>query len=329
MTYYLGRRPSRSAAWSRRIAAFSAVLLVTAGAAHRFGFLDTMGFFRVLALVPALTLLAVLLALYAFSRLWKYGDRGGRNLTIGLLISLVVLAPYAVAGYRAVAFPMLSDISTDPSNPPALVVAGRLRGQDMNPIDPPGPEMQRLQLAGYPDLSGRRYDLPAERVLDAVNIVLARRGWQITGPGRVSPDYWERTVEAFAYTTVFALPVDVAIRLRDDGDSTGVDMRSAFRYGTHDLGENAARITAFLADLDIEIAAQPTAPPPQPPPLPPDQPVADEPLPAPPDGDAPPVPPEGVPAEEAPGAVVEEGPAEAGTGLPMFDPLDTEAQQPQ
>jgi len=33
-------------------------------------------------------------------------------------------------------------------------------------------------------------------------------------------------------------------------------MRSASRYGRHDLGDNAERITAFLAELDQEIAAQ-------------------------------------------------------------------------
>ena len=32
-------------------------------------------------------------------------------------------------------------------------------------------------------------------------------------------------------------------------------MRSASRYGRHDLGDNAARIVGFLAELDAEIAA--------------------------------------------------------------------------
>lgn len=300
------------------------MLLVTAGAAHRFGFLDTLGFFHVLALVPALALLSILLAIYAFSRLWKYGDRGGRNLTVGALISLLVLAPYSVAAYRGVAYPMLSDISTDPADPPELVVAGRLRGPDMNSIVPPNLDMQRLQLAGYPEVSGRRYDLPVDRVLDAVGIVLSRRGWQITGPGRVSADLADRTIEALVYTSVFALPLDVAIRVRDEGDNTAaVDMRSAFRYGVHDLGDNAARIMSFLAELDVEIAGQPTAPPPEQPPLPPDQPVADDPLPAPPSEAEP------APVPEAPAAPPVGDPADMEIDQqpdqPLFDPNDTEA----
>jgi hypothetical protein len=46
------------------------------------------------------------------------------------------------------------------------------------------------------------------------------------------------------------------VRLTDEGTSTYVDMRSASRYGRHDLGDNAAQITAFLALLDAEMAAQ-------------------------------------------------------------------------
>ena len=33
-------------------------------------------------------------------------------------------------------------------------------------------------------------------------------------------------------------------------------MRSASRYGRHDLGDNAARIAGFLTELDQEIADQ-------------------------------------------------------------------------
>jgi hypothetical protein len=33
-------------------------------------------------------------------------------------------------------------------------------------------------------------------------------------------------------------------------------MRSASRFGQHDLGDNATRIVAFLDELDTDIAAQ-------------------------------------------------------------------------
>jgi len=81
-------------------------------------------------------------------------------------------------------------------------------------------------------------------------------------------------------------PSDVAIRLIDEDTSTYVDMRSTSRYGPHDFGDNAARLTSFLAELDLEIAyltvvtpvepepAQPPKPEPAPPPPVPAEPAA-------------------------------------------------------
>lgn len=58
------------------------------------------------------------------------------------------------------------------------------------------------------------------------------------------------TVEAVARTLLFAFPDDVVVRLTRSADGTRVDMRSASRIGTHDLGQNARRIRAFFSDLD-------------------------------------------------------------------------------
>jgi uncharacterized protein (DUF1499 family) len=44
--------------------------------------------------------------------------------------------------------------------------------------------------------------------------------------------------------------------LTDEGTTTYVDMRSASRYGKGDFGDNAARIEAFLNELDTDMAAQ-------------------------------------------------------------------------
>ena len=48
---------------------------------------------------------------------------------------------------------------------------------------------------------------------------------------------------------------DVAVRLTDEDASTFVDMRSASHYAQHDLGDNADRISRFLADLDAMMQA--------------------------------------------------------------------------
>ncbi|TIS98370.1 MAG: DUF1499 domain-containing protein, partial [Mesorhizobium sp.] len=77
------RQTSKAASWSRRTAAFSAVLLLTNFVGHRFGLVQTPVFLWVLGIVALLAALALLFAGLAFARLWNFGDRGGRDLTVG------------------------------------------------------------------------------------------------------------------------------------------------------------------------------------------------------------------------------------------------------
>ena len=73
------------------------------------------------------------------------------------------------------------------------------------------------------------------------------------------------TLHAVARTLLFGFSDDVALRFTVTPDGTQVDMRSASGMGMHDLGQNARRITRFLADLDAALQPDPNAPPPAPP----------------------------------------------------------------
>lgn len=247
------RQTSKAAGWSRRTGAFAVVLLLTVLIGHRYDLVETPVFLWVLAIVALLAAFALLFAGFAFSRLWNFGDRGGRDLTVGALLALLVLAPYGVVAYQAATYPPLNDISTDLDDPPALAAA---RTSDMNMLSPPTPGEQRLQTETYPLVTGRSYDLPFDSVLEAVETVLDRRDWQLIGPFPDASGQSEVTIDALAKSFVLSLPADVAIRVADDGDAVIVDMRSASRYGRYDLGDNAARIVDFLAELDQEVAGQ-------------------------------------------------------------------------
>ncbi|MBZ9674715.1 DUF1499 domain-containing protein [Mesorhizobium sp. ES1-1] len=248
------RRTSKAAGWSRRTAAFSAVLLLTVFVGHRFNLVETPVFLWVLAIVALLAAFALLFAGLGFSRLWNFGDRGGRDLTVGILLSLLVLAPFGVAAYWATLYPPLRDISTDFDDPPALDMSNR--APDMNVLSPSTPGEQRLQAESYPLVTARSYDLPFETIVNAVETVLDRRDWDLTEPYPALNGQTEVTITAVAKGFVIGLPADVAIRVTDEGDTVIVDMRSASRYGRHDLGDNAARIVEFLAELDQEVAGQ-------------------------------------------------------------------------
>jgi hypothetical protein len=128
----------------------------------------------------------------------------------------------------------------------------------MNLVTAITPEQAAVQQRNYPEATGRRYDLPAERVREALDTVLAEHNWLIIDPGRANapneggmPDV---TIELTAYTFWLGFPVDVAIRVTDEGETSYVDMRSASRWGRHDFGDNARRIAAFLEELDAEVA---------------------------------------------------------------------------
>ncbi|TIS80405.1 MAG: DUF1499 domain-containing protein [Mesorhizobium sp.] len=248
------RQTSKAAGWSRRTGAFSAVLLLTVLVGHRYELVETPAFLWVLGIVALLAAFALLFAGFAFSRLWNFGDRGGRDLTVGTVLALLVLAPFCIVAYWAATSPPLRDISTDFDDPPVLDASTRTG--EMNALSPSTPGEQRLQAETYPLITGRSYNLPFDRVLEAVETVLDRRDWRLTAPVPRAIGQSELTINALAKSFVLSLPADVAIRVTDDGNAVIVDMRSASRYGRYDLGDNAARIVDFLAELDQEVAGQ-------------------------------------------------------------------------
>ena len=235
---------------------FSLVLFVVSGLGHRRQFIDTFDFLWILVLVAALAVAALLLVAASFRLVWSRGDRGGGAIAVAVLVSLLVLAPFAVTGGRLFLYPRLNDISTDLVSPPALAVAAKARHGHMNPVVPIGREAAALQIAAYPEITGRRYNALPDDVLSAVDQVIAGKGWKIVSHPQLVEGERELTLEAVTRTSLLRFPSDVAIRLTDEGESTYVDMRSASRYGEGDFGYNAASISGFLNALDTQMAGQ-------------------------------------------------------------------------
>lgn len=259
MTGMAERRPSRAAKWARRLAAFAAMLFVVAGLGHRYGLVETVAFFWLLGIVAALAIAALCAAAAGFVGLWKRGDKGGRSATFAAVLALLVLAPFLVSAWQFVSYPALTDVSTDLTDPPRMPLAARDRTGLMNRILFPTAADSETQLRAYPGATGRRYEAAPDRVLEAVLAEAALRGWEVRGAPVVPGDGTELTIEAVAYTLLLGFPVDVAVRLTDEGTSTYVDMRAVSRYGRHDLGDNARRVTGFLTALDAAVKAQPAA----------------------------------------------------------------------
>ena len=56
----------------------------------------------------------------AFEAIWRDGRKGVRTALWGLFLGLVVLSMPAIGAWRIVAYPRLTDISTDLDDPPAF-----------------------------------------------------------------------------------------------------------------------------------------------------------------------------------------------------------------
>ncbi len=79
-------------------------------------------------------------------------------------------------------------------------------------------------------------------------------------------------IEAIARTPILGFRDDVVVRVRATSDGTRIDVRSASRYGRHDLGTNAARVRSLIDDID-DVLARPQKPAPAPAPIKPQAPA--------------------------------------------------------
>lgn len=256
MSVIFEERVSRAAIFARRLSVFSFVLFVLSALGIHRRLMDTPEFIVLLGLILGLALLALLAALWGWRRVWSFGDKGGGNLAIAILFSVIVLSPFVAAGVLFLIEPPLNDVSTDLGDPPAFVAAQKARTPAMNPIRPISAEKAKLQSAAFPAVSGRRYGASIDHVLEIVRQTMKAEGWKISSDPSLGEDQVEYEIEAVARAPLLPFPSDVVVRLRDEGDSTYVDMRSASRYGRFDLGSNAARIRGFLARLDVAMASE-------------------------------------------------------------------------
>jgi hypothetical protein len=108
---------------------------------------------------------------------------------------------------------------------------------------PPEARWKAVHRAHYPDLRTLRLSAPPAQTVRRVAALAAERGWETA---LVDDD----SVEATATSTFFRFKDDVVVRVRPaPGGGSLVDMRSISRVGGSDVGMNAKRIRAFLADL--------------------------------------------------------------------------------
>ena len=197
-----------------------------------------------------------LLAIVAFVMARRGGVRTGRLNLVAFVIAAAFGAYLMSHIATARSVPAIHDVTTDLVDVPQFRVLP-VRADNLENIPDDGrPDLAALDpekrwsaihREAYGDLRSLRLAVsPAEAVQRAEALIRAR-GWRVARVDRQAG-----TIEATATTLFFRFKDDVVVRVRADParpDGSIVDMRSISRVGGSDVGVNAARIRAFLADL--------------------------------------------------------------------------------
>ena len=257
----MARRPlhdakvSKVAIWSSRIGWFALAVAVLSIIIVRSGLLEIVPALATIAAALIFAGIAILLAFAAFVVIWRQGYGGLGRALLGLFLGLSLLVYPAYLGTRAMRLPEISDVTTDTSNPPRFETLARLRPRGR--IDYPGSAAAALQRTAYPDVGPLELDVPTKTAYDAMLALVTKRKWNVVDSRAPTLVRRDGLIEAVARTPIMGFRDDVVIRVSPLGQGTRIDMRSASRFGNHDLGANASRIRSLLEDLDDTISSAP------------------------------------------------------------------------
>ena len=196
------------------------------------------------------------LAIVAFVLSRRSGARTGR-LNLAAFVIAAAFGAYLMSQVStARSVPAIHDATTDLVDVPTFqtlpVRADNLENipddgrPDLAALDPES-RWKAIHREAYGDVRSLRLAVSPAEALGRAEALVRARGWQIARVDRSAG-----VVEATATTLFFRFKDDVVVRVRVDPARSGgsiVDMRSISQVGGSDVGVNAARIRAFLADL--------------------------------------------------------------------------------
>lgn len=240
---------SKLAIWSRRLAFFSlaatslTIIIVRTGLLEVYPALVTFGG------ALAVAALSILLVFAAGVVIWRLGLGGIGHAVTAFFISAALLAYPAYLGAKAYRLPAITDITTDPLDPPRYEAVGRVRPREANSVIYAGLYTAEQQETAYPDIEPLEVSIEPRAAYDAAMAVVTKQRWNVI-VARMPAGPREGHIEAVARTPIMGFREDVVIRVRADEDGARIDVRSSSRYGRHDFGTNAERIRALLDDIE-------------------------------------------------------------------------------
>lgn len=258
MQFVASDGPPASARWASAVALFSATLMIAALFLHRVFSMPTPVALNAAGLAMVGGAVAIVLAVLASVRIWRRGGHGTANVLVTLLVAGGVIGwPLGLLA-TARGLPEINDITTDASDPPAFVALAAERKRPANAAAYPGERFAALQARAYPDLVAIKLNRPREEAFDIAVEAVRRQKMAIVReePPAASPPR-PGAIEAVDRTLILGFYDDVAIRVEGDERTSRIDIRSASRYGRHDLGRNAERVRRLLREIVARLEAAP------------------------------------------------------------------------
>lgn len=246
---------SQVALWARRMALFALVASILSIMIVRSGLLEIRPAMATFVGALAFAAMAILLAFAAFIVIWRQGIDGFGSALLALFIGSALLLYPAYLALQAYRLPAITDVVTDPDDPPRFETVAQLRTRDANPVAYPGQAFAEKQRMAYPDVEPLVVTSTPQQAYDTAIAIITKRRWRII-VDRKPQARREGHIEAIARTPIMGFGEDVVLRVRADGEGARIDMRSATRYGPHDLGGNASRITKLLEEIDETLGTQ-------------------------------------------------------------------------
>ena len=231
------------------LAVLAALAGLSAGLGYRLGWWSLGAGFGLLryAAYGAITAMAVSVVGLALARPGG-GRRGLYRALAGLVLGAVVFGvPWSYLR-AAQQVPPIHDITTDTENPPAFVAILPLRADASNPAEYGGEEIAAQQRAAYPAIRPVSTALPPDQAFEEALATAQDQGWEI-----VAAVPAEGRIEATDTTFWWGFKDDVVIRITSEASGSRVDVRSKSRVGIGDVGTNAARVEAFLEQLEERV----------------------------------------------------------------------------
>lgn len=247
---------SRLALWARRLALFSLVAALVSIIIVRSGLLEIVPALATFGGALVFALAAMVLAGAAFVVIWREGLGGFRSAMLAMAIGTALLAYPAYLAIKAYRLPPMVDVTTDPANPPQFETIARLRPRGANPVTYGGAAAAQKQQQAYPDIGPLVVTTSAQQTYDAALAIITKRRWFIVDNRPPQAGRREGHIEAVSRTPIMGFREDVVVRVRADGDGARLDVRSASRYGTHDIGSNASRIRSLIDAIDETLGTQ-------------------------------------------------------------------------